>query len=65
MTTSEHRRLWGQVASSFEALALHLERAAEAFAEDESGSADLAALLRAKEAARQGAAKARAALPVE
>jgi hypothetical protein len=44
-----------EIVSHFEALAARIEHAIGVFAQDDSGSVDLAALDRAKDAARRGA----------
>lgn len=55
----DHQILWSEIAQTFEALATKIEHASEAFADDESGTIDLAALNRAKDLAQRGASMAR------
>ena len=55
MHASEHHKILNDIVSQFEAVAAKIEHAIEAFAEDESGAVDLAALHRAKGAAQSGA----------
>lgn len=59
MSTSEHHNILREIVSHFEALAMRLDHAIEAFAQDESGAVDLTALHRAKDAAQRGANIAR------
>lgn len=54
MSTSEHHAILHEIVSHFEALAIKIEHAINAFAEDDSGTVDLAALHRAKEIAQRG-----------
>ena len=56
---SDCHELLHDVASTFEALAAKLDRPIEALGPDESGTVDLAALARARDAARRGATFAR------
>lgn len=53
MSTSEHHAILHEIVSHFEALAIKIEHAINAFAEDDSGTVDLAALHRAKEVAQR------------
>jgi len=55
-------RVYEEIARDFEQLVHFIERAIQALADDESGSADLDKLHRAKAAATQGAALARSAV---
>ena len=59
MSTSEHHAILHEIVSHFEALAMQIERAIEALAEDDSGTVNLAYLHRAKDAAQRGANIAR------
>lgn len=54
MSSSDHHEILHEIASLFEALASKLEHAIKAFAQDESGTVDLAALHRAREVAERG-----------
>jgi hypothetical protein len=54
MSSSEHHEILHEIVRLFEALAAKLEHAIEAFAQDDSGTVDLAALHRAKDAAQRG-----------
>ena len=54
MSRSEHHQILHEIVSLFETLAATLERAIEAFAHDDSGTVELGALHRAKDAAQRG-----------
>src|SRR5690242_2263476 len=54
MTGSEHNKLLREIVADFEALAIRIEHAIEAFADDDSGTIDLAALHRARDLAQRG-----------
>jgi len=56
-----HHKILREIAKDFEALTMLIERALIAFAHDESGSVDLAALQKARDAAQRGADAARGA----
>lgn len=56
---SDCHELLHEVARTFEALAMKLDGAIEALSGDDSGTVDLAALARARDAARRGATFAR------
>lgn len=55
MSSSEHHEILHEIVSLFEALTAKLEHAIEAFADDDSGTVNLAALHRARDAAQRGA----------
>lgn len=55
MSASEHDERLGNIVSQFETLAIQIENAIEAIAEDHSGAVNLADLHRARDAARHGA----------
>ena len=59
MSTFEHHNILQEIADLFEALGTKIEHAIEAFPGDESGTVDLAALHRAKDATRRGTEIAR------
>ncbi len=59
MPASDHQQLLLKVVADFEALALRLDQALEDFADDDSGTVNLAALHRARDAACRGANLAR------
>jgi hypothetical protein len=59
MPASDHHQMLLQIAADFDALALRLEHALDEFANDDSGTVDIAALNRAREAAFRGAKLAR------
>lgn len=59
MSSSGSLELLRQIVDDFEALALNVECAIEALARDDSGTVDLTALHRVRDAARRGAALAR------
>lgn len=59
MPTSEHHKILREIVSHFEALAMKLEHVIDALAQDDSGTVDLAALHRAKDAAERGTSLAR------
>ena len=61
MSASEHHEILQEIVRGFEALDLLIDRMLVAFAQDHSGSVDLAALQRAKDAAQRGANLARGA----
>lgn len=54
MSSSKHHEILHEIVRLFEALAAKLEHAIEAFAEDDSGTVNLAALHRAREVAQRG-----------
>lgn len=56
---SDCHELLHDVASTFDALAMKLDRAIDALGADESGTVNLAALARARDAAKRGASFAR------
>lgn len=58
MSTLQHHDILREIVSHFEELAVRIEHAIEVFAQ-ESGTVNLAALHRAKDAAQSGAALAR------
>lgn len=59
MPASDHHQLLLQIAADFDALARRLEHALEDFANDDSGTVDIAALTRARDAASRGSKLAR------
>lgn len=59
MPASDHHQLLLQIVADFEALALRLEHTLEKLADDDSGTVDIAALNRARDAAWRGANLAR------
>jgi hypothetical protein len=61
MSNSENPEILNEIVGLFEVLAAKVEHAIEGFAQDDSGTVNLAALHRAKEAARRGASMARTA----
>lgn len=54
MPTSERHKLLHDIVSHFEELMMQIEHAIEELAQDDSGSVDLSALHRAKDAAQRG-----------
>lgn len=59
MSTLQHHDILREIVSHFEELAVRIKHAIEVFAQDESGTVNLTALHRAKDAAQSGAALAR------
>ena len=62
MSASGHHTILQEIARDFEALGVLIERALVAFAHDDSGTVDLLALQRAKDAAQRGANTVRDAM---
>ena len=59
MSASEQHSILQEIVSHFETLVMRIEHAIDVFAQDDSGSVNLAALHRAKDAAQRGASLAR------
>ena len=59
MSASEQHSILQEIVSHFETLGMRIEHAIDVFAQDDSGSVNLAALHRAKDAAQRGASLAR------
>lgn len=61
MSESKHDVLWSKIEESFGTLATKIDNATEAFANDDSGSLDLASLNTARDLVQRGANMARSA----
>ncbi|GAA3908840.1 hypothetical protein GCM10022276_28910 [Sphingomonas limnosediminicola] len=64
MSAPDHHKIMHEIVTHFETLAATIEHAIVAFADDERGIVNLAALQRAKDAAHSGAQQARNATSV-